>query len=278
VSTWDQRFTEPGALSSLAPVDFPPSALRLPRTAFGDDFDLLASRARCKKEPIGRGRGDARSLRTEHAQFANIAPSASSAASREGRNGTIGSPSRVRFRPPPPSTFRPQPCGFRVLPPVTTSTYSRPLLGANTTLDLDDPGCKGCRTGNRRNLRTSPFSLAAQHFVHGATRVGSSFRPTGGRSIRDQRFTEPGALSSTAPIDFPPSALRLPRTASGDDFDLLASRARCKKDSTGSARADARVAERENVRKLRHDFHTLRKRLGTSLWIGGEGSTEANLT
>jgi hypothetical protein len=87
--------------------------------------------------------------------------------------GTKGSPSRVRFRPPPPLTFRPQPCGFRVLPPVTTSTYSRPVLGANTTLDLDDPGCKGCRTGNGRNLRTSPFSLPMQHFVHSATRVGS---------------------------------------------------------------------------------------------------------
>ena len=39
-------------LSSTVPTDFPLSALRLPRTAFGDDFDLLASRARCKGEPI----------------------------------------------------------------------------------------------------------------------------------------------------------------------------------------------------------------------------------
>ena len=157
MSAWDQRFTEPGALSSTAPIDFPPSALRLPRTASGDDFDLLASRARCKNEPIGRGRGDARSPRTEDAQFANIAPRPLRRPPGERRNGTIGSPSRVRFRPPPPSTFRPQPCGFRVLPPVTTSTYSRPLLGANTTLDRDDPGCKGCRTGNRRNLRNFSF-------------------------------------------------------------------------------------------------------------------------
>ena len=229
---WDQRFTEPGALSSTAPIDFPPSALRLPRTASGDDFDLLASRARCKNEAIGRGRGDARPRERNTRNLRTSLRGLFGGLPEEARNGTIGSPSRVRFRPPPPSTFRPQPCGFRVLPPVTTSTYSRPLLGANTTLDRDDPGCKGCRTGNRRNLRTSPFSLATQQFVHGATRVGSSSGPPAERSTRDQRFTEPGALSSTAPIDFPPSALRLPRTASGDDFDLLASRARCKKDST----------------------------------------------
>ena len=170
---WDQRFTEPGALSSTAPIDFPPSALRLPRTASGDDFDLLASRARCKNEPIGRGRGDARSPRTEHAQFANIAPRPLRRPPGEARNGTIGSPSRVRFRPPPPSTFRPQPCGFRVLPPVTTSTYSRPLLGANTTLDRDDPGCKGCRTGMSR----PPPSRAGRHLRRWWSRRSPSFRP-----------------------------------------------------------------------------------------------------
>jgi hypothetical protein len=146
---------------------------------------------------------------------------------------TKGSPSRVRFRPPPPSTFRPQPCGFRVLPPVTTSPYSRPLLGANATLDLDGPACKGCQTGNRRYLRTSLFSLPTRAFCARCYKSGELLRVPAGRPLgRDQRFTESGALSSTVPIDFPPSALRLPRTASGDDFDLLASRARCKQDST----------------------------------------------
>ena len=41
-------------LSSTVPTDFPLSALRLPRTAFGDDFDLLASRARCKGNLLSR--------------------------------------------------------------------------------------------------------------------------------------------------------------------------------------------------------------------------------
>jgi hypothetical protein len=41
-------------LSSIVPADFPPSALRLPRTAFKDDFNLLASRARCTRNLFGR--------------------------------------------------------------------------------------------------------------------------------------------------------------------------------------------------------------------------------
>jgi hypothetical protein len=41
-------------LSSIVPADFPPSALRLPRTASGDDFNLLASRARCMGNLFGR--------------------------------------------------------------------------------------------------------------------------------------------------------------------------------------------------------------------------------
>src|SRR3954453_9156075 len=53
-----KRFTEPVTLSSTIPADFPPSALRLPRTASGGDFDLLASRARCEEKPMRRHRGD----------------------------------------------------------------------------------------------------------------------------------------------------------------------------------------------------------------------------
>src|SRR5207247_3379087 len=43
----DQKFTEPGALSSPASAD-----LRLPPIALRDGFDLLASRARCIGEAM----------------------------------------------------------------------------------------------------------------------------------------------------------------------------------------------------------------------------------
>src|SRR5262249_17737791 len=50
--------------------------------------------------------------------------------------------------------------------------------------------------------------------------------------VRRERFTEPVALSSAASTDFPPSDLAaFPRTAPGDDLDLLALRARCKPQS-----------------------------------------------
>ena len=45
-------------------------------------------------------------------------------------------------------------------------------------------------------------------------------------TIRDQKFTEPVALSSTASVDLP-----LPGNALGCDFVLLALRARCKRDT-----------------------------------------------
>jgi hypothetical protein len=45
----DQEFTEPVALSSTSPVN-----LWLPPTAPGSGFDLLALRARCKREPRAR--------------------------------------------------------------------------------------------------------------------------------------------------------------------------------------------------------------------------------
>jgi hypothetical protein len=44
-----RKFTEPVALSSTQPTDLP-----LPRRAFRLSFDLLALRARCVKEPMGR--------------------------------------------------------------------------------------------------------------------------------------------------------------------------------------------------------------------------------
>ena len=66
----EKGFTEPVTLSSTVSIDFPLSALRLPRTAFGDDFDLLASRARCKGEPIQSARVRSRGRADESAQRA----------------------------------------------------------------------------------------------------------------------------------------------------------------------------------------------------------------
>jgi hypothetical protein len=61
----------------------------------------------------------------------------------------------------------------------------------------------------------------------------------------DQKFTEPVALSSTASADLP-----LPGTALRSDFVLLALRARCKRDTNGSAEAVKGVGNGQ-VRKLR---------------------------
>src|SRR5581483_12397664 len=51
----DQKFTEPVALSSTSPVN-----LRLPPTALGSGFDLLALRARCTGEDRASRHGRAR--------------------------------------------------------------------------------------------------------------------------------------------------------------------------------------------------------------------------
>ena len=53
----DQEFAEPVALSSTQPADRP-----LPRRAYELRFDLIALRARCIGEAIGRGRSGQVSL------------------------------------------------------------------------------------------------------------------------------------------------------------------------------------------------------------------------
>ena len=123
-----KKFTEPVALSSTFPVN-----LRLPPTAPGSGFDLLALRARCKRE----------------------------------------------------------------------------LRGSGLT-------AQGCRNGVLCNLRGIPFG--PHEIANCATRSKGA----------DHKFTEPVALSSTSPVN-----LRLPPTALGSGFDLLALRARCKGESTG---------------------------------------------
>src|SRR6478752_4374049 len=77
-SAGPKKFTEPVALSSTFPVN-----LRLPPTALGSGFDLLAPRARCKSKPRARGnaaqgvcRSRSRNLREllqTHGEFANAA-------------------------------------------------------------------------------------------------------------------------------------------------------------------------------------------------------------
>ena len=64
-------------------------------------------------------------------------------------------------------------------------------------------------------------------------------------TIRDQKFTEPVALSSTASADLP-----LPGIASGGDFVLLALRARCKQHTNALAQM-VKGVEKGQVRKLR---------------------------
>ena len=59
-------------------------------------------------------------------------------------------------------------------------------------------------------------------------------------TIRDQKFTEPVALSSTASADLP-----LPGTAFGSDFVLLTLRARCKQHT--NALAETVKGSRERV-------------------------------
>src|SRR5207245_5393003 len=66
----------------------------------------------------------------------------------------------------------------------------------------------------------------------------------------DQKFTEPGALSSPVPTD-----LRLPPSALRDGFDLLASRARCRRETRASKDRAQEVREGE-VRKVRTFFST----------------------
>src|SRR5215831_18651574 len=119
----DQKFTEPVALSSTSPGN-----LRLPPTALGSGFDLLALRARCKREPRARVSGaqgsercPSRNLRELLQAYGEIAIAA---VDYKGV-GTRNSPSRWRFRPPPPGTF-----GFRLPPSGAASTYSRSVLGA----------------------------------------------------------------------------------------------------------------------------------------------------
>jgi hypothetical protein len=86
--------------------------------------------------------------------------------------------------------------------------------------------------------RGSLFMLAprvswSEATLQGSWREGGS--PPGDPPSCANKFSEPGALSSTAPTNF-----RLPPTAYRSGIDLLASRARCKGESTGRRGAGSR--------------------------------------
>src|SRR5262249_4041424 len=204
-----KKFTEPVALSSPEPVGFP-----LPRTAPRPGFDLLALRARCKRHttrpanPLQEGE----KRKACHLHIFRFDPGRQAIrAACSKRLDQKNSPSRLRFRPPNRLTFR-----LRVRPPDSASTYSRSVLGAGGNVDGEAVALKTRRARKDRSLisRSSVREAAGRGWAALSTKA------------RGKKFTEPVALSSPQPTDLP-----LPRTTSRLGFDLLAPRARCKRQS-----------------------------------------------
>src|SRR4051794_14730811 len=81
---------------------------------------------------------------------------------------------------------------------------------------------------------TTPWSKAG-----GRRCIGRDPTVPPGRRFGPKKFTEPVALSSTFPVN-----LRLPPTALGSGFDLLALRARCKREATAPGRQVQEASER----------------------------------
>src|SRR5581483_8930288 len=67
--------------------------------------------------------------------------------------GNKNAPSRWRFRPPGPPTFR-----LRFPPPGSDSSYRRSVLDAVATLRRCATGCKTSAEGKFRNLQKVQFS------------------------------------------------------------------------------------------------------------------------
>ena len=137
------------------------------------------------------------------------------------RLGPKNSPSRFRFRPPFPPAF-----GFRLLPPGWASVYLRSVLGARGRLGLEGRVRKGSESETFRNLRQANLLPVL--------------------ATSDQKFAEPVSLSSTLP-----TGLRLPPSAARMGFDLLALRARRKKETRVLTAPDARAPRNEISRILR---------------------------
>ena len=153
--TRTQKCTEPVALSSTVPVDRPLSLL-----ASGSGFDLLALRARCKRDiragvhhmqPASKPK--CRTLREVPflADRVVFSPTCNRPPGRR-RSGHArrekNSPSRWRFRPPSSLAFR-----FRVRPPRAASTYSRSVLGAGVNLRPVGRACNPPADGKICSLR-----------------------------------------------------------------------------------------------------------------------------
>ena len=139
------------------------------------------------------------------------------------------SPSRLRFRPPLPVNL-----GFRLRPSGAASAYSRSVLGARGKLSALADVFKGAAKRVSCNLRRIPFEQ--DEFAARAVRFGK--REVAGPGPKVHRAG--GAFVHRFPMNF-----RLPPTALGSDFDLLALRARCTGEHKGLAQARARARRRE---------------------------------
>jgi hypothetical protein len=163
----------------------------------------------------------------------------------------------LRFRPPPPLTFP-----FRVLPSEATSSYSRSVLGASSTLTSRRIRSRGPK---RACAQFAHFSFYAAHerFVQ----VDQAPKKTKSRSrAGPKKFAEPVSLSSTVSADLP-----LPGTAFGLGFDLLALRARRKQHTNVCAKGVK--GSKKDVPAICGNFffqhfHSLSSNVWTRLWRG----------
>jgi len=180
-----------------------------------------------------------------------------SASRTDATRRTKSSPSRLRFRPPPPLTFP-----FRVLPSGATSSYSRSVLGASSTLTSWRKRSRGPKRRFRK-LRPFLFPTVHERFVQ----VDQAPKRRKSRSrAGPKKFAEPVSLSSPASADLP-----LPGTAFGLGFDLLALRARrkqqsnvCNKGVKGSRKDVAAICGNF----FSQHFHSLSSNMWTRLWRG----------
>jgi hypothetical protein len=138
-----KKFSEPVALSSTQPADVPLARTRPPAA-------LRPTRAPCSLQE-GSYPGAATGSRAFVARMAHFAESSLCdvrVAIRAACSDHKNSPSRWRFRPQLPLTFR-----LRVRPPGAASTYSRSVLGASGTLRGRPGPIKPGRNRFSRTLR-----------------------------------------------------------------------------------------------------------------------------